>query len=419
VTGFDMTMPLDAPEEGTREKIARALRGAVDRFRGLDPATGETDYWGRGGLSGMLGMEPWYNAPPQEIAEGFAGSITPAKGAALLKATQPIKAYHGSPHDFDKFDLSKIGTGEGAQAYGHGLYFAESPGVAQSYRDRLSPAEIKFKTGDLKDMNWEELRNAVADRVQAAGGNRDTAYSWAGSFNHNFARRDPTKGRIDEALAGWERPGPDSPFAFMRENPADFGGAEAVAQKDKTRELFVKAIRDLGPSDPGMRSSGKMYEVNIHADPERFLDWDKPVGDTPLRSRIEELGRQAVASDDPAFRNYGRDAVLASRNPNLTGEGVHNQIVRALDATRPQLKSRYGEEALFAKPTELARRELSEAGIPGIKYLDQGSRGSGTGTSNYVVFDDALIEILRKYGIAGLMGGGAASLGGASAEAAQ
>src|SRR6185437_4229507 len=45
-----------------------------------------------------------------------------------------IKAYHGSPHDFDAFDLSKIGTGEGAQAYGHGIYMAENPSVAESYR---------------------------------------------------------------------------------------------------------------------------------------------------------------------------------------------------------------------------------------------------------------------------------------------
>ncbi|MFK5282901.1 hypothetical protein ACI3PL_25375, partial [Lacticaseibacillus paracasei] len=35
--------------------------------------------------------------------------------------------WHGSPHKFDKFDASKIGAGEGAQSYGHGLYFAESP----------------------------------------------------------------------------------------------------------------------------------------------------------------------------------------------------------------------------------------------------------------------------------------------------
>ena len=43
---------------------------------------------------------------------------------------KPIRAYHSSPHDFEQFDLGKIGTGEGAQVYGHGLYFAENPAVS-------------------------------------------------------------------------------------------------------------------------------------------------------------------------------------------------------------------------------------------------------------------------------------------------
>jgi hypothetical protein len=49
-----------------------------------------------------------------------------------------ITAYHGSPHKFSKFDMSKIGTGEGAQAYGHGLYLAENPKVAKEYANMLS-----------------------------------------------------------------------------------------------------------------------------------------------------------------------------------------------------------------------------------------------------------------------------------------
>jgi len=48
-------------------------------------------------------------------------------GQGEQAAVKGIKAYHGSPHDFDKFSMQKIGTGEGAQAYGHGLYFAENP----------------------------------------------------------------------------------------------------------------------------------------------------------------------------------------------------------------------------------------------------------------------------------------------------
>lgn len=48
------------------------------------------------------------------------------------------KAYHGTPHDVDKFDTAKIGTGEGAQAYGYGLYFADSKELAEWYKNKLS-----------------------------------------------------------------------------------------------------------------------------------------------------------------------------------------------------------------------------------------------------------------------------------------
>ena len=56
-----------------------------------------------------------------------------------------------------------------------------------------------------------------------------------------------------------------------------------------------------------------------------------------------------------------------------------------------------------------AAQALNEAGIPGIRYWDQGSRGSGEGTGNSVVFDPATMNIIRRYGLAGLMAGGAAA----------
>src|SRR5215207_5075853 len=68
---------------------------------------------------------------------GVAGGAAKQAGEAVI-GSGPIRAYHGSPHDFDKFDLSRIGTGEGAQAYGHGLYFAEHEPVARMYRDTLT-----------------------------------------------------------------------------------------------------------------------------------------------------------------------------------------------------------------------------------------------------------------------------------------
>jgi hypothetical protein len=57
------------------------------------------------------------------------------------------------------------------------------------------------------------------------------------------------------------------------------------------------------------------------------------------------------------------------------------------------------------EPDQLAHR-LQEAGIPGIKYLDRMSRAAGEGTRNYVVFNDKLIDIVKKYGLAGLLGSG-------------
>ena len=69
--------------------------------------------------------------------------------------------------------------------------------------------------------------------------------------------------------------------------------------------------------------------------------------------------------------------------------------------------------------SKAASESFRDTGIPGIKYLDQGSRNMGPRisklsdakahlnklrseegrTRNYVVFDDKLIEILRKYGL--------------------
>jgi hypothetical protein len=64
-----------------------------------------------------------------------------------------------------------------------------------------------------------------------------------------------------------------------------------------------------------------------------------------------------------------------------------------------------GEGFMFAPEWQAASETLRDAGIPGIKYLDQGSRGAGAGTSNYVVFNDQLIDILKRYGLLGAPAG--------------
>ena len=79
--------------------------------------------------------------------------------------------YHGSPHKFDAFDMSKLGAGKGMQTYGRGLYFAESPDVASAYSKarRSADAGNLYKV-DLPDesiskmINWED---EVPEQVRA------------------------------------------------------------------------------------------------------------------------------------------------------------------------------------------------------------------------------------------------------------
>ena len=51
---------------------------------------------------------------------------------------------------------------------------------------------------------------------------------------------------------------------------------------------------------------------------------------------------------------------------------------------------------MVGSPRE-ASQKLLEASIPGIKYLDQHSRDAGAGSKNYVIFNDKLIDVNRRY----------------------
>ncbi len=53
----------------------------------------------------------------------------------------PTLLYHGSPHKFDKFLMSKINTGQHSQDFGKGLYFTTDKETAMFYADELSHTE--------------------------------------------------------------------------------------------------------------------------------------------------------------------------------------------------------------------------------------------------------------------------------------
>lgn len=65
-------------------------------------------------------------------------------------------AWHGSPFDFDSFDLGKIGAGEGNQAHGWGLYFAKNKKISEAYKSVFGYKGLSINIDDKHYTQNEE-----------------------------------------------------------------------------------------------------------------------------------------------------------------------------------------------------------------------------------------------------------------------
>ena len=387
------------PGYAYRKQVGDVVGRALNAVRGNPGAVGA-------GVAGAAMVVP-------EDAE--AGKLDAVRRG--LQAVRGIRAYHGSPHDFERFDLSKIGTGEGAQAYGHGLYFAESEPVARGYRDKLTTDSLFTSTGDVFDPSSLKHMNM---RVIA---------------RKNLENLEPT---IEQGKLWLSK--------IDQRNPE----LASMLRSD------IATLEQLAASGGVKRNPGRMYEVNIRANPDQFLDWDKPLREQSERvqnffqARVNPNKGRAYSDDE--FRSaFGNplsgtlyESAASSRRflePILSGGQESADFVNLVAKSSPEaasaLQAAIDKYARFNSPTGAdvyqsvahgdrstlgfvpsfdrgvsASQELLEAGIPGIRYLDRGSRGAGEGSRNYVVFDDKLIDILRKYGIPIMASGaGAAAMG--------
>ena len=189
--------------------------------------------------------------------------VDASNGVVIGRARFSIKGYHGSPHDIDVFDISKIGSGEGAQVYGWGLYFAENPKVAESYAESLGEiSEFRNKsTGEVvanTDRNFRQLVKLRAEMHQnGVSKDFDEIYHTVKTGNQYRVELNAK----DEELLHWDLPFRDQPQkvkdAFSEGfPPLDARGSDLYSRRMPFSEV-VKLGRQPSPEEVSKWLLGK------------------------------------------------------------------------------------------------------------------------------------------------------------------
>ena len=366
---------------------------------------------------------PWGGNNPQAIGyDPRAGTVDPSKmipfasnvagyattGAMAAPAVQGgvgmgIRAWHASPHDFDRFDRTKMGTGEGAQVYGAGHYLAENPevsGKGGQYDKQFSADPRYIEVGEERIPVTRNLRESMTPRDRAA------YFAAKGDIDAAIRLHDQKARELESGIR---------PTSFQRE--AGWGDLDLL--RGTVTEL--EALKAAGARP----APAKIYEVDIDASPDEFLDWDKPMSEQSakvreaLTSMPEFSGR--LDPEDPLISGHNIMAQWdqpAETSEKLRAAGIkgirYKDAGSRIDGDAAKIMANYGSRE---KALEVAEQRLSSAHYSDRAYWEKIVKElSKSETSNYVVFDDNTLDILKKYGIAGLTAGGAgaAMLGGTS-----
>jgi hypothetical protein len=307
--------------------IDSAKRRGADVIR--NPGTSLQQMIGFGVDRANAARDQLYQATEEE---GISyGPKTQQLAKQMAEVYNPIgmTTWHGSPHIFQKFDLSKLGTGEGAQVYGSGMYVAQNPKVAEDYAKNI--------------MGPKATPENVALKVLNSTGNEDTVST-----------------RLKQL--------------FPQINDAEIKSSIDTAKNYK----------------------GNVYKVDVpDTHIRRMLDWDAPIKEQPIvvRKLAKSLGLDMNDLGGDLLAKVGKDE--AGRKI-MQDAGIRG--VKYLDE-----KSRFSphEVSLTVKgkpyasnqflTKEQAQRYIDEKKVEGFDATYK-----NVGTKNFVVFDPSHMTILER-----------------------
>lgn len=280
-------------------------------------------------------------------------------------------AWHGSPHDFDTFDLGAIGTGEGNQVHGWGLYFAKDKKVSDLYRRELSLIHdvdkgtlFKVDVPDTKEMideqqslnilsketkqNLNAAINALPEQEKEVFINE---YTNSPLFNH-YAKKE-----IDELGIKFEQL--DNEYRLL---------------KDEYLDKFLK--EDLNKiTQRNLNRLSEKYNIDLKAlkeNPNSIKDIKNQL-DTMWFNAFKEFGMTKQRYRDTYWGKYKKDFSSLLNDSGINGRDFYLALSKALGSAKQ------------------ASEHLNKYGVKGITYV-----GEQDGRC-YVVFDDKAIKVIEKY----------------------
>ena len=280
-------------------------------------------------------------------------------------------AWHGSPHDFDEFDLGAIGSGEGNQVHGWGLYFAKDKKVSDLYRRELSLIHdvdkgtlFKVDVPDTKTMideqqslnilsketkqNLNAAINALPEQEKEVFINE---YTNSPLFNH-YAKKE-----IDELGSKFDQL--DNEYRLL---------------KDEYLDKFLK--EDLNTiTQRNLNRLSEKYNIDLKAlkeNPDSIKDIKNQL-DTMWFNAFKETGMAGKKYREVYWGKYKNDFSTLLNDGGINGRDFYMALSKALGGAKQ------------------ASEHLNEYGIKGITYI-----GEQDGRC-YVVFDDKAIKVIEKY----------------------
>lgn len=344
-----------APEGWDREHFKAFNGGRPDVvFMAHDPQAGLYSPWDAKRISDYDEGETHQRAALAEIDRRGNVPAEPGPGAygsgQLIRMRDPTTVWHGTPHTFQptragplgEFDIGKMGTGEGAQVYGRGIYQAGHEQTATEYRDALSEGQVYYQG---KPMLPEGQGGPAAEAQRAVADLLLEAYTPEGAIE--AARRS-----WGQALFGAEHLARQKPTYVNKKRVGEY-------------HALITALNQLDTDGWEVKNEGNLYQGELHIHHDHLLDWDKP------------FNQQSPYIQDRLTKMQMYPAQPDKHQP--TGAEIHSDLA-------------YGDT-----DRDAAAKELLANGIPGIRYLDQDSRRrSATAKQDIAQFERMIAERYRQ-----------------------